>query len=153
MAMSRMQTPNRLRVFFDADVLFAAAASPSESGASHVLLQLAEITLIDGICSEQVFAEAGRNLETKLPNALSPFQMIVHRSLRITADPHPSRVRSLKGAAHWKDLPILVAAADAQCAYLVTFNTRHFEPGLAEVNVLRPGRLVMLVREHLVHLA
>ena len=38
-------TPSKPRVFVDADVLFAGAASPSEHGASFVVLRMAEITL------------------------------------------------------------------------------------------------------------
>jgi hypothetical protein len=40
-----MTTPPRPRVFVDAEVLFAGAASPSEHGASLVVLRMAEITL------------------------------------------------------------------------------------------------------------
>ena len=42
------------RVFVDADVLFAGAASPSAHSASLVLLQMAEITLLDALTSQQV---------------------------------------------------------------------------------------------------
>ena len=38
------------KVFVDADVIFAGAASPTEHGASHVVLQMGEVTFID--CSD-----------------------------------------------------------------------------------------------------
>jgi hypothetical protein len=39
-------TPEELRVFMDADVLFAGSASPSEQGASLALPRLGEIGLL-----------------------------------------------------------------------------------------------------------
>jgi hypothetical protein len=57
-----MATPPKPRVFVDSDVLFAGAASPSEHGASLVVLRMAEITLIDAVVSEQVIIEVERNL-------------------------------------------------------------------------------------------
>ncbi len=147
-----MPKGNRLRLFFDADVLFAAAASPSEYGASLVLLRLSEITLIEGIASVQVATEAARNLERKVPQSVPTLEYLVRRALRIVPDPARERVHACAGRADWKDLPILVAAADAQCPILTTFNTRHFRPGLPGMEVLEPGDVVARVREQLVHL-
>lgn len=58
----------KLRVFIDADVLFAGSASSSEHGASLVILKMAEITLIDAVASQQVIDEVERNLSQKLPS-------------------------------------------------------------------------------------
>jgi hypothetical protein len=52
-------------VFLDADVIFAGAAAPTEHGASHVVLRMSEITLIDCVTSEQVMAEVEGNLTEK----------------------------------------------------------------------------------------
>jgi len=51
--------------------LLAGAASPSEHGASLIILRLAEITLIEGVTSRQVITEAERNLEEKLGRSSS----------------------------------------------------------------------------------
>lgn len=142
----------RLRVFFDADVIFAAAASPSEQGASLVLLRLAEISLIQALTSVQAIVEVERKLRAKLPRALPLFQVLVGRSLEVLPDPEPAVVRAHAGAADWKDLPILVAAAQSNCPFLASFNIRHFRPGLPQVEVLEPGALVMRLRDQLVRL-
>ena len=71
----------------DADVLFAAAASSSENGASLLILRLAEMTLLDAVASEQVIIEAERNLTEKLPAVIPTFRLLVARSLRVTPDP------------------------------------------------------------------
>jgi hypothetical protein len=141
--------PPKPRVFVDADVLFAGAASPSEHSASLVVLQLAEITLIEAVTSRQVMVEAERNLEAKLPQTLPTFRLLVNRALDVVPDPRPDDLVAYKGAAGDKDLPILIAAVQAHCPWLVTSNVRHFQPGHPEVTVLQPGDFVQRVRERL----
>ena len=143
-----MQNP-KLRVFVDTDVLFAGSASPSEYGASLLVLRLGELTLIDAVTSEQVITEAERNLEAKMPQALPLFRLLVNRALTVVPDPQPEEVAAHAGLADPEDLPILVAALKAGCPWLVTFNLRHYRPGHPKVKVVRPGELVLRVREAL----
>jgi len=143
------QSESHLRVYFDADVLFAGAASPSDHSASQVLLTLSEITLIEGITSEFAVEECRRNLEAKLRAATSDFERLVGRALSIVDAPARQRLLSHTDRADWKDLPHLVAALEQGCAYLTTYNVDDYEPGHPEVDVLRPGALVQRVREQL----
>jgi len=152
MAAHQTAAQSRPRVFVDADVLFAGAVSPSEAGASLVILRLAEITLIEALTSQQVIVEAERNLTAKLPQALPEFRLLTSRCLRVVPDPAPADLAHYAGAAHPKDLPILVAAVRERCPWLVTFNTRHFQPGHASVTVQRPGEFVLQVRDLLTRL-
>ena len=140
------------RVFVDADVLFAGSAAPTEYGASLVVLRMAEITLIDAVASPQVIKEAKRNLAAKLPAALPAFRMIVSRCLRLVPAPQPSDLAACAGLADPKDVPILAAAVRKGCPWLVTFNGRHFQPGHPAVTVLRPGQLILRVRDRLARL-
>lgn len=135
------------RVFLDADVLFAGAASPTEYGASLVILRMAEITLIEAVSSQQVITEVERNLSAKMPEALPAFQMLVKRCLLVTLDPILDDLIPHQGLADPKDLPILVAALSQGCPHLVTFNIRHYQPGHPQVAVLRPGEYIGRVRE------
>ncbi len=148
--------PPRLRprpcVLLDADVLFTGAAGPSEHGASLILLRMAEITLIQGVTPQQVVAEAERNLSHKLPKALPAFHLIVSRCLHVVADPDPADLVPFTGLADPKDLPILVTAIREACPWLVTFNVQHFQPGHPSVKVVRPGELVLRVRDQLARL-
>ena len=137
----------RPRVFVDADVLFAGAASPSEHGASLTILRLAEIGLIDAVASRQVITEAERNLQDKLPHTLPAFRLLVSRCLQVVPDPQPDDLAAYGELADPKDLPILVAALREQCSWLVTFNVRHFRPGHPDLNVLPPGDFVLRLRE------
>jgi hypothetical protein len=145
-------SPHKPRVFVDADALFAGAASPSEHGASLLVLRMAEITLIEALTSRQVIAEAEHNLAEKLPQALPAFRLIVSRCLHVVPDPSPAELEPHAGLADAKDLPILVAALREGCPWLVTFNVRHYQPGHPDVTVLRPGEFLLRVRDRLTRL-
>lgn len=140
------------RVFIDADVLFAGSAAPSEHGASLVVLRMAEITLVEAYTCQQVIAEAERNLLAKLPKALPAFRLIVDRCLRVVPDPVDDNIQPFAGMANPIDLPILVAALLHDCPWLVTFNTRHYQPGHPQISVLTPGDFLLRVRDLLARL-
>jgi hypothetical protein len=146
-------SPDKPRLFVDADVLFAGAASPSEYGASLLVLRMAEITLIEALTSEQVITEVERNLAEKLPQALPTFRLIASRCLRVVPDPSATDLWPCSGLADPKDLPILVAALREGCPWLVTFNVRHYQPGHLGLTVLRPGEFLLRVRDRLARLA
>jgi predicted nucleic acid-binding protein len=136
----------------DADVLFAGAAAGSEHSASLVVLRMAEITLIEALTSQQVIEECERNLSAKIPAALPAFRLLVSRCLQIFPPPAAVDLSAYGRLADPKDLPILITALQAKCAWLVTFNLRHFRPGHPQITVLRPGDFVLRVRELLAYL-
>ncbi len=148
-----MATQPKPRVFVDADVLFAGAASPSDHAASLVVLRMAEITLIEAMASQQVITEAERNLAGYLPDVQPVFQSIVSRCLRVVPDPSPTELDPIRGLADPKDAPLLAAAVREACQWLVTFNVRHYQPGHPSVKVVRPGEFVQQVRGQLAHLS
>jgi predicted nucleic acid-binding protein len=147
-----LTSPPKPRVFVDADVLFAGAASPGEQGASLLVLRLAEITLIEAVVSQQVITEAERNLGDKLPAALPAFRHLVSHCLEIIPNPAAEDLRPHQGLAEPQDLPILVAVLQAGCPLLTTFNIRHYQPGHADITVLRPGDFILRVRDRLAFL-
>lgn len=140
-------------VFLDADVIFAGAAAPTEHGASHVVLRLGEITLIECVTSTQAITEVERNLADKLPNKLPELRLIISRSLRVVPDPAPDDLAAYEGQADPKDLPILVAALKHGCRFLLTFNIRDYAPVTDEIQVQRPGDFIATVRTLLAQLA
>lgn len=144
--------PEKLKLFIDADVLFAASASGSEYGASLVVLRLGEITLLDIITSEQVITEVERNLTKKIPKALPAFRLICQRSLSIVENPPQAEISKYNEYADPKDLPILTSALEEACAFLLTFNTRHFHPPSDLISVLRPGEFIKEVRHILTNM-
>ena len=142
----------RPRIFIDADVLIAGSGSPNKNSASLVLLRMAEISLIKAITSQQVICESERNLKNKIPKALPAFQLLVQKSLKVVRDPIGEELQFHHGKADPKDLPILISAFRENCAYLATFNIRHYQPGLPNIHVLKPGDLVLRIRHQLAYL-
>ncbi|MEO7817645.1 MAG: PIN domain-containing protein [Actinomycetota bacterium] len=140
----------KLSVFIDADVLIAGSASTT--GASHLILQLSELGLIEGISSEQVRQEAERNLAVKLPAAIPAFHLLAESALRWVNDPRPRDVARFKGEADPKDLPLLVAALKARCHTLVTFNVRDYRPTSVEIQIETPGDFLNRLRRHMAEL-
>jgi predicted nucleic acid-binding protein len=139
---------DRLRVFFDADVLIAG--SVSTTGASHLLVRLSELGLIQGLTCSQAVQEAERNLRRKVPAALPAFRAIV-AAAEITVLPDARRewLDRVHGLAHEDDLPILASALEGKSDYLTTFNVRHYRISQGEMRVARPGDIVARLRRAL----
>ena len=114
--------PRPIRVFLDSDVLLAGSASTT--GASHLILQLSELGLIDAVASEQVRREVERNLERKLPAALPAFRLLAE------ADGNRTRPPALAGAIVLK----LRAGRDASWGFVLTHAVR-----AGQERLLRPG--------------
>ncbi|MFQ6014867.1 MAG: PIN domain-containing protein [Anaerolineae bacterium] len=148
-----MVRARRPTVFLDADVIFAGAAAPSEHSASHVVLHMGEITLIECVTSQQAVTEVERNLADKLPSKLPEFRLVVSRCLRVVPDPEPADLLPYAGQANPKDLPLLVAALREKCAYLLTFNVRHYSPPAGTITVQQPGQFLLTVRSLLSQLS
>lgn len=140
------------RVFVDADVLFAGAASPNEHSASNLILRMSELTLIEAITSTQVITEVERNLPEKMAKSLPAFHLLVNRSLKVVEDPDSTEIDRYAGLANPEDLPILIAALNQGCGFLATFNVRHYQPGHPSIVTLKPGDLVLRIRYLLAHL-
>lgn len=146
----RNDTALRPKVYIDADVLLAAAASTR--GASHIIVKLSELTIIAGVISEAVPIEVERNLLAKLPAALPAYRVLLQSAkLRIVPSPTPGQLAAYRGQADPKDLPHLAAACLAGCHYLVTHNTKHY-PKPQTLVVLKPGTLVERIRAQLARL-
>ena len=75
--------------------------------------------------------------------------MIVARCLTVLDDPSKADLSPYIGLADTTDLPILVSALKAGCTWLVSFNTRYYQPGHPDVVVLPPGDFLMQVRDRL----
>jgi len=134
----------------DADVLFAGAASVS--GASHLILQLGELGIIEVGVPRQAREEAERNLAIKLPAALPALRAILAAScidLHMTSSAVADRIADA-GEADPKDAPILAAAIAGACAWLVTFNVRDYRSD--RIRVATPGALVAALRTELLRL-
>mgnify|MGYP000049962502 FL=1 len=144
--------PEKLKVFFDADVLISGAAPRSRQSAPFILLQLSELTLIEGVSSPYVVEQAERNIQAKLPNALEDFIRLREAAVSLAPDPTTEELERFQGLAHPEDLPVLAAAVLSGCRYLVTRNLQHYPKALGGLQVIDPGRLVRNIRRQLAKL-
>ena len=129
-----------MKLFLDANVLFAAAHS--EEGLCRSLFRLAAAGRCELLASAFAVDEARRNLSSKAPARLGPFQDLLHQ---ITLVPEPARCLVDQASAAPltdKDAPILAAAVAGGCEILVTGDRRHFghlyKTHVAGVLVLSP---------------
>ena len=142
--------PRRVRIFCDSDVLIAGSASTT--GASYILLQLSELTLLDCLTSQYAVHEAERNLLAKLPAAVPAFRLILEAAVEILPDPPSAVVQHVTDQAHVKDVPILAAAIVGEADFLATFNIRHFRPRKTPPLILQPSAILSQIRRSLTHL-
>ena len=136
-----------MRVFADANVLFAAAISPE--GRSAALFRLVERKVCTLHTSMHALTEARRNLETRYPDALRRFEQLVH-SVTVVPEASSSQVVwARQQGLPDEDAPILAAAVDAGAAILVTGDRNHFGHlfgrTLAGVRVLRLAQTLSLL--------
>jgi predicted nucleic acid-binding protein len=144
----------KIDIFLDSSALMAGIVS--DQGAARALLLLGEDRKITLTVSEQVITEIERNIARKAPKAL-PFarEMILIASIRILRNPSVDEVsQCLDWISHSADVPILIAARQANVDFLATLNIRHFlnDPEVARRSGLRigtPGDALNWARDHL----
>jgi predicted nucleic acid-binding protein len=136
----------KARVFLDSDVLIAGITSVTDFAASLILVRLAEIELIEGICSEQVIMEVQQTLQTKMPQAVVSFDALVKQAIKIKPDPTPQERKGCQKLANKYYAPLLAVALREQCTWLATFNEGQYKPGHADILVARPDELVSRLR-------
>ncbi len=124
----------------------------SVSGASHVILQLGELGIIEVGVPAQARAEAERNLTAKLPAALPAFRALLEAcciGLQMASDAEAIAIAEA-GEADPKDAPILGSALTAGCGWLVTFNLRDYQSD--RIRISSPGDFVEALRGELLQL-
>lgn len=136
-------------VFLDANVLFAAVASPT--GGSATVLELCRRRVVQGVVSRLVLREAERNIRKKLPSAaLKSF----HRTLqaipfRVVPPPSEGEVLTYQSAVPEKDAPVLAAAIASKAVFLVTldrkaFMTEKVRSSKFQIRAVVPGEVIAL---------
>jgi predicted nucleic acid-binding protein len=113
-----------MRIFLDANVLFAAAQSPT--GRSALLISFAKEERCECISSPHAITEAQRNLEARYPHALEKFHE-VRSTVHTVQEATTNSVRwALQQGLPENDAPILAAAVQAKADVLVTGDKTHF---------------------------
>jgi uncharacterized protein len=126
-----------IRVFVDANVLFAAALSLT--GASHEILREGIRGSISLVVSDYILREAERNLDKKQPEALPALQALLEALAPDVVNPTQQQVIAATAYTEAKDAPVIAAAQHARVDYLVTLDRRHLinRPEVAQASGLR----------------
>jgi len=136
------------RILVDASVLIAGSCSLT--GASRVVLTLAEVGMFRIVVTRQILDESERNLRKKAPTVLPEFTEILARSApELLPDPGLDASIRWHNFIHINDAPILEAAVTTQVARLFTLNTRHFTQKVADltgITIQTPSQFVQELR-------
>ena len=121
--MTSRQPRDRVRVFGDSSVLFAASLSATGHARDVILAALRQELAF--FLSDFVLEETERNLGKKAPAALPAFAAF--RQLLAGHIVKPTKTQVLRAAAvvELKDAPIVAGALRARARYLATYDRRH----------------------------
>ncbi|MFD3005850.1 PIN domain-containing protein [Thermus tengchongensis] len=112
-----------MRLFLDANVLFAAAWQEGRARSLFLLAQRAGVHLLT---SAHALEEARRNLSLKRPETLRVLEELSLKVERVPEAPIRLVRQALKEGLPPKDAPILAAAWAAKADLLVTGDHKHF---------------------------
>jgi predicted nucleic acid-binding protein len=136
---------SRIRLFLDSNVLVGGIVSPW--GLDKAALSLCAARVCKLLLAEVVRDEVAENLllhGERLPAADAGILMESYRRLIRLTDPelipYPSRDRVLASRhliRHAADVPVLLSAMAGKPEWLLTHNTRHFTPAVAQRTGLR----------------
>jgi predicted nucleic acid-binding protein len=113
-----MVSPNpQRRVFLDSSVLYAAAFSAT--GPARQLIAKGFQGSVDLLISDLVLEETKRNLTKNAPDALPYFSIIADLLSPESSRPTKAQVLQAAQIVHYKDAPIVAAAARSRVEYLL----------------------------------
>lgn len=113
-----------MRIFLDANVLFAAAISPE--GRSAELFRMAQEGLCILVTSPHAVEEARRNIVLRYPTSAARLESLL-TVITLTPEASPACLQAVRQRRlPEEDLPILAAAVGAEADVLVTGDTTHF---------------------------
>jgi len=118
-----MTTSKKIKVFFDSSVIIAGLAS--NKGASHMMLALVEMEIIEPFVCEQVVTEVVTNVEKKLPSCLPQFYALFKRLPFALGDAKKDKLKNALQLINKKNAYILAAAMSAGIDVLVSLD-KHF---------------------------
>ena len=140
-----MNKPSRLRLFLDSNVLLGGIVA--EWGRDKAVLSLCAAKIARLVLAEAVRDEVEENLlihAQRLP-ALDADKLVeaYRRLIELTSPeiiPYPDLETVRRGRnliRHEPDVPVLLSAVAARPDWLLTYNTKHFTPAVAQRAALR----------------
>lgn len=113
------------RVFLDANVYFAGCFS--KTGASALILELAQRRKLTIVAGRLVLREAERNLRKKIsPKTVKEFHQFLKNTELHVVPPVRDEILTQYDFIHPKDAPVLAVAISAEVDFLITLDRKHF---------------------------
>jgi predicted nucleic acid-binding protein len=113
-----------MRIFLDANVLYAASCS--KTGASFAIFELKNRFQFELITSQLALIEAERNLTEKEGlEEINNFYLLI-KKIKVVKSESEKAKKMFKGIIEEKDAPILYAALKSKSSYLLTLDKKHF---------------------------
>jgi predicted nucleic acid-binding protein len=135
------------RVFLDASVFIAAAASPS--GGSSLLLEVCHGKGFRAVTTRRVLLEAQRNIRKKFgePEVIRFYREIASLDLEIAQPSAEEELAKYAQLIHSRDAHVLAAAIKCGVSFLVTpdrkhFMTRQIKKAKLPLSILTPGEFL-----------
>lgn len=116
------------RIFLDSNVIISGLYS--DKGAPRIILDILSLRLpfIAGVTGKYNIIEIERNLEKKMPDAISVYRKYLPLlDLDIIPMPSVEDVRRASGEIAEKDIPVLLSAIEGKVDILVTGDRKDFE--------------------------
>lgn len=119
-----MVIPDRL--FFDASVLIAAAASPT--GGSVLVIELCKEKKATPLASRLVLIEAERNIRKKFEESVLVryYNTLAELDPFVLPTPGQQEIEQAQKVVLPKDAHILAAARNGEASHLITLDRKHF---------------------------
>lgn len=145
------KTPQMIRAFMDASVLFSAAFSPS--GASRAIIREGIRGNAALVVSDFVIEETKRNLRDKRPDTLPVLQEILEAATFKMITPTTRDVSRAAIYTTLKDAPVVAAARKARVDYLTSLDRKHLvnAPEVAQrsgLKIVLPEQLLAEIRKY-----
>jgi len=137
-------------VFVDSSVLFAAMLS--STGHARDLISLALRGDVVLYTSTYVLREVADNLAKKAPPAVVIFEQVLREIEWQMVEPSSEEVLAAAAYTVLKDAPVVAAAKQAGCDYLVTYDRKHLlePPEVSErsgLTIVTPDVVVTAVKD------
>lgn len=114
-----------IKIFIDSNVWFSAFY---KKGVPFLVLETLKNQKYEVVISELVLEEVVRNIKNKYPTILPlVYNFFQQYPLSIIKNPSLLNLQKHKGLAEKKDLPILIAAFQYKCKFLITGNLKDFK--------------------------
>lgn len=140
---------SKVKIFFDASVLFAALYSAN--GASRKLIELVQHEVSIGFTTQTIIAELEQNLhKLQSSNTVQLDHYLVRSNLIIRQAITPEEIEPWLGQIEPKDAHVVAGAVLTQCDYLVTLDKKHLnhpsiQQRVTQTTIIAPKELLFIV--------